>query len=338
MAEGHAMTARLPPATDDGDQALEELARRLLELLGRVTGLESTYLTSIDWDGGIQRILFSRNVGSLDIPEGLEVDWSDTLCRRALEGGPACTSDVMGTYPDSAAARALGLNTYVTVPVRGPDGEVFGTVCGADSRGIDISDDAREVMEALAEMVSLQLAGSAARRELESANRTLAELAFVDGLTGIGNRRALDRDLVPTWEAARAAGVEVSIVSVDVDRFKDINDRLGHAAGDEVLREIATRLAERCRAGDVVARLGGDEFVAVLVGTGADRAARVAERLRADVAAQPIDTSNGPVTATVSVGVAAGADEPDAAALLARADVALYGAKDAGRNGVALGH
>ncbi|MFP5580299.1 MAG: hypothetical protein ACLGIZ_18970, partial [Acidimicrobiia bacterium] len=100
------MTARLPPATDDGDQALEELARRLLELLGRVTGLESTYLTSIDWDGGIQRILFSRNVGSLDIPEGLEVDWSDTLCRRALEGGPACTSDVMGTYPDSAAARA----------------------------------------------------------------------------------------------------------------------------------------------------------------------------------------------------------------------------------------
>src|SRR3546814_20928282 len=105
LAEGHAMTAPLTPAADEGDQALEDLARRLLELLGRLTGLESTYLTSIDWDGGVQRILFSRNVGSLDIPEGPEVDWSDTLCRRALEGGPTCTPDVWGTYPDSLAAR-----------------------------------------------------------------------------------------------------------------------------------------------------------------------------------------------------------------------------------------
>src|SRR3546814_15367406 len=103
-------------------------------------------------------------------------------------------------------------------------------------------------------MVSLQLAGNAARRELQSANRALAQLAFVDALTGIGNRRALDRDLVPTWEAARAAGVEVSIVSVDVARFKEINDRPGHSDGDEVLRAIHKRLAPRCPAGDAVPR------------------------------------------------------------------------------------
>lgn len=321
---------------DPEEQALEALTRRLLELLGRVTGLESTYLTSIDWDGGLQRILYARNVGSLDIPEGLEVDWSDTLCRRALEGGPTCTSDVQGTYPDSTAARELGLNTYVTVPVRGPEGDVVGTVCGADSRGIHVSEDAQAVMEALAEMVAMQLAGSRTRRELEATNRTLTDLAFVDGLTGIGNRRALDRDLLRTCEQARARRVDISIVSVDVDRFKDINDRLGHAAGDEVLCEVARRLTAHCRGGDVVARLGGDEFIAILVGTDVHAAAAVADRLCADVAGSVILTSGGPVRATLSVGVAASAGEIDPDGLLLRADQALYAAKDAGRNGVAL--
>ncbi len=314
------------------DEDLERLARRLLELLGRVTGLESTYLTSIDWDGGLQKILYARNVGTLDIPEGLEVDWSDTLCRRALDGGPMCTSDVAATYPDSAAARELGLSTYVTVPVRGPSGGVYGTVCGADSRGIDIGDDARQVMEALAEMVSLQLQTAAAVRELETTNRVLHELAFVDGLTGIGNRRALDRDLLRSCDEARARGVTVSVLSVDVDHFKEINDRFGHVAGDEVLQEVARRLTAHCRTGDAVTRFGGDEFVAVLVGAPVEAAAVIAQRLRTDVAAADIETSVGRVPVTISVGVAGSADVEDPADLLRRADLALYVAKSAGRD------
>ncbi len=94
---------------------LEVLARRLLELLGRITGLESTYLTMVDWGKDLQHILYSLNTGDLVIPEGLQVEWSDTLCRRALDGGPTCTSDVLAIYPDSAAARELGMTTYVTV-------------------------------------------------------------------------------------------------------------------------------------------------------------------------------------------------------------------------------
>ena len=320
--------------TGSDDQALEQLVRRLLELLGRVTGLESTYLTSIDWDGGLQKILYARNVGSLDIPEGLEVDWSDTLCRRALDGGPMCTSDVSGTYPDSVAARELGLSTYVTVPVRDPSGGVFGTVCGADSRGIEIGDDARQVMEALAEMVSMQLQTTAAVRELETTNQLLHELAFIDGLTGIGNRRALDRDLLRSCDEARTQGVTVSVLSVDVDRFKEINDRFGHVAGDEVLQEVARRLTGHCRAGDAVTRFGGDEFVAVLVGADVDAAAAIAQRLRTDVAAADIETSVGPVPVTISVGVAGSADVEDPTDLLRRADLALYVAKSAGRDGV----
>lgn len=308
---------------------LEELARRLLDLLGRITGLESTYLTSIDWEGDLQQVLYARNVGTLDIPEGLQVEWSDTLCRRALEGGPACTTDVATTYPESAAARELGLSTYVTVPVRGPDGEVFGTVCGADSRPVELSDDAQAVMEALAEMVALQLANDAARRELVAANDALSELAYLDGLTGLGNRRAFDRDL----PRACAGDAAIALVAVDIDHFKQINDTLGHAAGDEVLRAVGRRLVAHCRAGDTVARLGGDEFVAVLADTDLGTAATVAERLRADVSGSPIVTVAGPVDVTLSVGVASGTGEA-ATSLLRRADEALYAAKSAGRDAV----
>lgn len=324
-----------PPAAASDDEGLEQLTRRLLELLGRVTGLESTYLTSIDWDGGVQRVLFSRNVGTLDIPEGIEVAWSDTLCRRALDVGPLYTTDVATDLPGSEAAEALGLSTYVTVPVLGPDGDVFGTVCGADSRGIDVSREAREVMEALAEMVSMQLATSAALRELEAANQTLTELAYLDGLTGVGNRRALDRDLRRSCDEARTTDMTVSVVSVDVDRFKEINDRFGHIAGDEVLQEVARRLTAHCRVGDVVTRFGGDEFVAVLVGADAEAASAIAQRLRTDVAAADIPTPVGLVPVTLSVGVAASADVGDPDDLLRSADLALYVAKAASRE---VGH
>lgn len=277
------LAEHVSPAGAAGREDLEALTRRLLELLGRVTGLESTYLTSIDRDADLQRILHVRNVGATEIPEGLDVEWSDTLCRRALEGGPSCTTDVPGIYPHSEAARELGLTTYVTVPVRGPSGGVFGTLCGADTRRIDVGEDALAVMGALAEMVSLQLAGDAALRDLEEANRALAELAYLDGLTGLGNRRALDRELPRT--CTRPA--PTSVIAVDIDHFKHINDTFGHAAGDEVLLEVGRRLVAHSRAGDTVARLGGDEFVAVLADADLGVAAAVAERLRADVAGHP---------------------------------------------------
>jgi len=311
---------------------LEALTRRLLELLGQLTGLESTYLTAIHRDDDEQEILFARNVGDLDIPEGLRVEWGDTLCKRALDGGPGCTSDVLGTYPDSEAARALGLRTYVTVPVTDGDGEVIGTVCGASARSVDVPDDLQAVMATLAEMIELQLANERAVAELAAANEALQHLALADGLTGLGNRRSLDEHL----ERCRRGGATSSaVVAVDVDHFKAVNDTYGHGAGDDVLRAIAERLRQVVRAGDVVARLGGDEFVVVLAGADPGRAERIARRLRDDLAGAPVPTRAGPVPVTVSVGVAdGGAHEPDD--LLQLADVALYAAKERGRDGVAV--
>lgn len=320
--------------------ALEAVTRRLLELLGRVSGLETTYLTFIDWSGDSQEILFARNAGDMQIPEGLRVDWEDTLCRRALSGGPACTSDVPGLYPDSAAARELGITTYVTAPVQGPEGVVFGTLCGASTEAVEVGPEARMLLETLAEMIALQLAHDVAAQavadqaqRLADANSDLEKMALTDPLTGLSNRRALDEDLTRACSEARRREEPVALLTLDVDKFKTVNDTLGHGAGDAVLVTVAARLQEQARGHDLVARMGGDEFIVILRNTDGPTAQQVAERVRLAVASFPVTTSAGEVWISVSIGVASQRN-PDPDGLRRGADDALYAAKGAGRNAV----
>jgi diguanylate cyclase len=320
---------------------LAELTRQLLVVLGRISGLESTYLTLVDFEQQVQQILYARNTGELEIPEGLQVDWTDTLCRRALDGGPACTSEVPKLYPDSGAARDLGIQTYITVPVVDSGGELFGTLCGASSRRIEISEDVRVVMETLAEMIALQLAHDAAMQQvaeqaaqLAAANASLEYLASTDPLTGLFNRRHVDRELSRICSFARRRREPVSVVVLDVDHFKTINDTFGHGAGDDVLSGIAGHLRRQTRDEDVIGRLGGDEFVLILAATDRTGAEQLAERVWAAIGTAGIDTGAGPAAVTVSVGVATG-DGSDPGELLRNADAALYAAKAAGRNVVA---
>jgi diguanylate cyclase (GGDEF)-like protein len=177
-------------------------------------------------------------------------------------------------------------------------------------------------------------AGDAAGGQLEA----LALLARRDPLTGLPNRRALDEALAR--EAARAArgGTPLSAVALDVDRFKRVNDEHGHAAGDAVLAEVAGRAAGALRAGDLLARVGGEELTAILPGADLAAAAEVAERIRACVAAAPIQAAGRALAVTVSLGCATLLPgEGDGRALLARADARLYDAKRAGRDRVAFG-
>jgi diguanylate cyclase (GGDEF)-like protein len=168
---------------------------------------------------------------------------------------------------------------------------------------------------------------------LLEANRRLAEQALTDDLTGLANRRHGARQLEREIALAVRHGRVLALARVDVDHFKQINDSHGHQAGDEVLAEVARRLAGGVRGGDELARWGGDEFVVILPGTDKAGALRAAERLRAAVAAAPVDAAGRALPVTVSVGWAHWAgDTPDD--LLARADRALYKAKDAGRNTV----
>jgi diguanylate cyclase len=160
-----------------------------------------------------------------------------------------------------------------------------------------------------------------------------AAVAERDALTSLGNRRHLERRATELLPALAAAGEPLSLALLDIDHFKRVNDRHGHAAGDQVLVHLAQLLRENTRGGDVLARHGGEEFVVLLPGMPLPRAAEVCERLRQRVAAHGWPLGERGIT--ISIGLAA---SPPLAleALLARADEALYRAKRAGRNSVVV--
>jgi diguanylate cyclase (GGDEF)-like protein len=177
-------------------------------------------------------------------------------------------------------------------------------------------------------------------RLLEQLRQQAAELerqTREDALTGVFNRRHLDTLLSVEWERALRFGRALTVAMLDVDHFKQVNDRFSHAAGDEVLRTVARILRENTRGVDVVARYGGEEFCLILVEAGVDEGARLCDRLRALVQAHDWSAIRPGLAVTVSIGVA-GLHEAEApGALLAAADLRLYAAKHAGRNRVCAG-
>jgi diguanylate cyclase (GGDEF)-like protein len=163
----------------------------------------------------------------------------------------------------------------------------------------------------------------------------VARLALSDALTGLPNRRALEAALAREIARARREGAPLSVVALDVDHFKRVNDAHGHAAGDAVLAAVAARAAGALRAGDLLARVGGEEFLALLPGAALAAAAEAAERVRARLAEAPVVAGALSLAVTVSLGCAALEDgDAGGAALVARADARLYAAKRGGRNRV----
>jgi K+-sensing histidine kinase KdpD len=144
-------------AISAGGTDLERLSRPLLELLGELTGFESTYVTVLHWEDFKQEVRYARNVGDLEVPEGIVVEWSDTLCRRALLEGRSSTADVPSVWPDSAAAAELGIVSYVSVPIVTPKRSTFGTLCAASARSIELGEGDRRIMELFARLLADQV-------------------------------------------------------------------------------------------------------------------------------------------------------------------------------------
>lgn len=160
-------------------------------------------------------------------------------------------------------------------------------------------------------------------------------LAQLDPLTGLNNRRAFYDLTTPLWSNALRHGHDLSVVLLDLDRFKQINDAHGHAHGDAVLKAAAGVLKQGVRQGDVPARWGGEEFIALLPETGVAEAAALAERLRDEIAAMRVPVHGGATSVTASVGVAQLEDRTGTLdALIAKADACLYQSKQDGRNRV----
>jgi diguanylate cyclase (GGDEF)-like protein len=318
------------------DTPPEERFDVFTRLAASVTGAPVSTISLIDE----QRVWFKSSRG---LPEGVrEVPRDIAAC--ALMAG--INDDVL-VIPDATqdarvAASPLvtgdfGMRFYAGAPLRAPTGEVIGSLCVID----------RVVREPDASLI--QALGDLARG-VSSALRIheMTELALKDPLTGLGNRRMFDEALAAavTFGCDRRGRNAVGVLAVDLDRFKDLNDSLGHVGGDAVLREVGQRLALSLREGDVAARLGGDEFallVTVPDGPGVELDFReLGERLLRALRGRAVPVEGADVAVRGSVGIAfashraAGGVPFEARALLNAADAALYIAKREGRDRVAM--
>lgn len=216
--------------------------------------------------------------------------------------------------------------------VRGVDGTIgalrsFKFPCYDSAGNVMLAGVAVDVSEDVAHKAELQRY----HRELEEANDRLRKLAVTDELTGLRNRRAFEERLVMEFSMARRRKRELSVLLIDVDDFKKINDQWGHAAGDEVLRQLGMILRTTVRLPDLPARYGGEEFVVLLPESGEESALGLAKRLMARVAAEKWENAS----LTVSIGMAAMSDAlVNGYQLVEMADEALYAAKRAGKNRV----
>lgn len=184
-------------------------------------------------------------------------------------------------------------------------------------------------------LVTLTLESQMQATKLQAQNQQLKEQAVTDALTGLANRAAFDQFLAEQFAAATAAGQPISLIMIDLDKFKKINDTHGHPAGDAVLKAAARIVRAAARKGDLAARYGGEEMALILPNTPRQNASTVAETIRRALAAKPIATPSGPVPVTSSFGVAGvepGSPLKAPAHLIKAADMALYHAKNGGRN------
>lgn len=177
------------------------------------------------------------------------------------------------------------------------------------------------------------------QQQLILAREQMRDLALHDSLTGIWNRGATLDALSRELSRAQRERGHVGVIMVDIDRFKNINDTLGHPAGDAVLREVTSRFKRSLRPYDTLGRMGGEEFLIVVPGCNVLNALSQAERLRTIIAREPVQTSEGAVSVTVSMGVSVAehGDLLNVESLIRTADLALYRAKRSGRNRVETG-
>ncbi|KAA0256389.1 diguanylate cyclase [Acidobacteria bacterium ACD] len=290
----------------EDDPAFRELLTRTLAAAGcRVE-------VAVDGQEALQLVRSSR-------PEVIVTDWEMpnvdgvTLC-RLVKG----TEELRNTH-------------VLILSSRGETGsKVVGLDNGADDYLVKPVDP-----DELVARVRAGLRLQRALTDLAARNELLSRLALSDPLTGLANRRAFDEAIAR--EVARTARLcrPLSLLVLDLDRFKQVNDTYGHPTGDDVLNGLAALLARVCRRGDLPARLGGDEFAILLPHTGPEQALLVAERIRRTVEGAPLGRTS-PVPMTVSIGSATlhSPEQGGPESLVARADAALYRSKSLGRNRV----
>ena len=254
-----------------------------------------------------------------------------TLCesptlQAAVRQRRVTVADVPSEVTIDAGVVTFRPETVVVLPIEARSGLVAAVILAFRTA---VTPQSLRLLEGLRGTVAVALNNALAHQRIQ-------ELAARDPLTGLFNRRVGLRRLDEELAAARLAHRPLSVLAIDLDHFKSINDEHGHAAGDRVLVAVASELAGALREEDFAIRTGGEEFVAILPGVTLAQAVGIAERLRLSVAALVVAGSNRPLAVTASVGVASSLEAGCSTAqeLLLAVDTALYSAKGSGRNRV----
>lgn len=256
-------------------------ARAALSFLHGRLGFELWMVTRTQGDDWI--VLQAEDHG-YDVKEGTVFRWADSFCSRMVEGqGPriAPRSAEVQAYASAAIGRQVQIAAYVGVPLTGPNGALFGTLCAIDRQTQpEAIRQELELVEMVAGLLSALLrAETQYADEARRAERVQAE-ALSDALTGLFNRRGWTRLLAGEEERCRRYGHPAAVFAIDLDDFKAVNDSRGHFAGDELLARVGSALATVARGSDVAARVGGDEFALLAVECDAAGCALLLDRLR----------------------------------------------------------
>ena len=331
-----------------GAASFPELIGTIFRTLPVISNLESVTLSLLDEDADIHTVM-----------EKLGVDFAqfgdlNFVANEEALGFPQLSPDrsvaprpLLGPYDASrhgaafavAAAAGTALRSVALVPLLRNRRLIGSLNLGSYDASRFTPEMGTDFVEHMASIIAICL-------ENVISNEMLKYIGLTDSLTGVYNRRYIDRRLPEEIARARRQHYRIACMYIDIDHFKRINDSVGHQGGDEVLREVALRIKQELRLSDALGRYGGEEFVVLLINADGDSAAIVAERIRAGVAERIFELSGGlEVAVSVSVGVASldgaadgGPLEGMAAAreLIAHADAALYQAKDGGRNQIVI--
>jgi diguanylate cyclase len=299
--------------------AFRDAVASMLDGLPARTGLGTWMLLRLDEGGSVVLAVRDRTYG-VEVDDRLGE--ADLPVRALIDGhGPrvAPVASEVRAYASASLGAGVPVGALAGVPVLGPDGSVFGCLCGVDpARGRPELAAELPTIELLGRLLAVPLAQELDRQELQR-RFELAELdALTDPLTGVGNRRAWDRLLEAEEARCRRYGSTASLVAIDLDELKRVNDGQGHAAGDRLLRRTAQVIDSTRRAADVVARLGGDEFGVLAVECDEAAAKVLAERLQGALQAAGIRASVGHATRRPS---------GDLVAAWAQADAEMYAHK-----------
>lgn len=322
-----------------GASSFTELIGSIVQTLPLIAELDVVTLTLLDHGGDIHRVMQNLGVDFNCYPNLLFIENETELGSLPLASHQAAMGGFDAqlhrqmfpadlTTPASVAIVPLLRNKRLigSLNLGSRDPDRFTANLGTD------------FIEHMASIIAISL-------ENVISNELLKYISLTDPLTGVHNRRFFDRRLLEEIGRARRQGYALSCMYIDIDFFKQINDTVGHQGGDDVLRELATRIKAELRLSDALARFGGEEFVVLLIDANSTSACMVAERIRLGIANQPFKLRTGRYCdVTVSIGVATLSDlsgterskpiETIAQTFLEQADHALYEAKEYGRNRV----